>query len=137
MVTQKDINELSYKIIGSAMEVHKIIGRGLVASVYHQCLKEELRLRNINFVSELKVFANYKGNNLDCDFRCDLLIENLIVVELKAVNEMHPIFDSKLLTYMNLLKSPKGMLINFNSYNIFKKRKKTFVNEYFKALPID
>jgi GxxExxY protein len=137
MVTQKYINELSFKIIGAAIEVHKIMGRGLVESVYHQCLKEELRLRNINFVSELKVFANYKGNNLECDFRCDLLIENLIVVELKAVAEMHPIFEAKLLTYMKLLKSPKGILINFNSYNIFKEGQKTFVNEYFKALPLE
>lgn len=136
MVTQKYINELSFKILGAVIEVHKIMGRGLVESVYHECLKEELRLRNINFVSELKVFANFKGKNLDCDFRCDLLVENLIVVELKAVTEMHPIFEAKLLTYMKLLKSPKGILINFNSYNIFKEGQKTFVNEYYKELPL-
>jgi len=137
MASQKYINELSFKIIGAAIEVHKIMGRGLIESVYHQCLKEELRLRNINFVSELKIFVNFKGKDLDCDFRCDLLVEDLIVVELKAVTEMHPVFESKLMTYMKLLKSPKGILINFNAYNIFKEGQKTFVNEYYKQLPVD
>jgi GxxExxY protein len=137
MVTQKYLNELSFKIIGAAIEVHKIMGRGLLESVYHQCLKEELRLRNINFVSELKIPVVFKGKEMECDFRCDLFVEGLIVVELKAVTEMHPAFDAKLLNHLNLLKSPKGVLINFNCFNIFREGQKTFVNEYYRKLLIE
>lgn len=137
MITQKHINELSFKIIGAAIEVHKIMGRGLLESVYHQCMKEELQLRNINFVSEHKITVVFKGKEMECDFRCDLFVENLIVVELKAVTEIHPSFDAKLLNHMNLLKSPKGVLINFNCFNIFKEGQKTFVNEYYKKSPIE
>ena len=134
-MTQKHLDELTYEIIGSAIEVHKIMGRGLLESVYHQCLKEELTHRKINFLSEMKIPVIYKNKELETDFRCDLFIENAIVVELKAVFEIHPMFEAKLLNYMKLLKSPKGILINFNCFNIFKEGQKTYVNEYFKSLP--
>ena len=134
-MTQKYLDELTYEIIGSAIEVHKIMCRGLLESVYHQCLKEELTHRKINFSSEMKIPVIYKNKELETDFRCDLFIENAIVVELKAVFEIHPMFEAKLLNYMKLLKSPKGILINFNCFNIFKEGQKTYVNEYFKILP--
>jgi GxxExxY protein len=134
MITKKYLDELTYEIIGSAIEVHKFMGSGLLESVYHQCLKEELMLRKINFLTEMKIPVVYKGKTLDIDFRCDLFIENSIVVELKAVNEMNAIFEAQLLTYMKLLKCPKGILINFNCSNIFKEGQKTFVNEYFSKL---
>lgn len=135
MITQKYLDELTYEIVGSAIEVHKIMGKGLLESVYHQCLKEELTYRKINFISEMKIPVIYKDKILEADFRCDLYIENSIVVELKSVFEMHPMFEAKLLNYMKLLKSPKGVLINFNCFNIFKEGQKTYVNEYFKILP--
>ena len=135
MITQKYLDELTYEIVGSAIEVHKIMGRGLLESVYHQCLKEELTYRKINFLSEMKIPVIYKDKILETDFRCDLYIENSIVVELKSVFGIHPMFEAKLLNYMNLLKSPKGVLINFNCFNIFKEGQKTYVNEYFKILP--
>ena len=134
-MTQKYLDELTYEIIGAAIEVHKIMGRGLLESVYHQCLKEELTHRKINFLSEMKIPVIYKKKALETDFRCDLFIGNAIVVELKAVFEIHPIFEAKLLNHMKLLKAPKGILINFNCFNIFKEGQKTFVNEYFKNLP--
>lgn len=134
MITKKYLDELTYEIIGSAIEVHKFMGSGLLESVYHQCLKEELMLRKINFLTEMKIPVAYKGKTLDIDFRCDLFVENSIVVELKAVNEMNAIFEAQLLTYMKLLKCPKGILINFNCSNIFKEGQKTFVNEYFSKL---
>ncbi len=134
MITKKYLDELTYEIIGSAIEVHKFMGSGLLESVYHQCLKEELILRKINFLTEMKIPVVYKGKTLDIDFRCDLFVENSIVVELKAVNEMNAIFEAQLLTYMKLLKCPKGILINFNCSNIFKEGQKTFVNEYFSKL---
>ena len=134
MITQKYLDELTYEIIGSAIEVHKIMGRGLLENVYHQCLKEEFIHRKMNFLSEMKIPVIYKNKELETDFRCDLFIENTIVVELKAVYEIHPMFEAKLLNYMKLLKSPKGILINFNCNNIFNEGQKTFVNEYFKNL---
>lgn len=135
IVTQKYLDELTYEIIGAAIEVHKIIGKGLLESVYHQCMIEELNHRKINFSSELKIPLIYKSKALDIDFRCDLFIENNIVVELKAATEINPIVEAQLLTYMNLLKAPKGILINFCCGNIFKEGQKTFINEHFKQLP--
>ncbi len=94
-----------------------------------------MALRGINFKTELQIPVEYKGIELDVDFRCDLFVENCIIVELKSVQEMKPIFEAQLLTYMKLLEAPKGILINFNSTNIFKEGQKTFVNEIFRALP--
>lgn len=135
MLTKKYLDDLTYEIVGSAIEVHKIMGRGLLESVYHQCLKEELFQRKIIFLTEMKVPVIYKGKDLEVDFRCDLFIERCIVVELKSVQELIPVYEAQLLTYMKLLKSPKGILINFNCSNIFKEGQKTFVNEYFRCLP--
>ena len=133
MITKKYLDELTYEIIGSAIEVHKIMGRGLLESVYHQCLKEELNHRKINFLTEMKVPVIYKEKLLDLDFRCDLYVENSIVVELKAVQDIVPAYEAQLLTYMKVLKKPQGLLINFFSQNITKSMK-PFVNEYFNML---
>ncbi|MFM2230744.1 MAG: hypothetical protein RL607_2002 [Bacteroidota bacterium] len=133
-MTTKYLDDLTYQIIGSAIEVHKIMGRGLLESVYHKCLLEELNHRKINFQSELQIPVNYKGKILDIDFRCDLWVENAIVVEIKAVTDMTSAFEAQLLTYMKLLHCPKGILINFNCENIFYEGQKTFVNEYYKQL---
>jgi len=135
MKTKKYLDELTYEIIGCAIEVHKVMGRGLLETVYHQCFKEELLQRNIHHISEMKLPVLYKGKPLDIDFRCDLFIENSIVVELKSVKEIIPIYDAQILTYMKLLQCPKGILINFNCSNIFQQGQKTFVNEYFSSLP--
>lgn len=135
MITKKYLDELTYEIIGSAIEVHKIMGRGLLESVYHQCLKEELNHRKINFLTEMKVPVIYKEKLLDLDFRCDLYVEKSIVVELKAVQDIVPAYEAQLLTYMKLLKCPKGILINFNCFNIFNEGQKTYVNEFFTYLP--
>lgn len=94
MLTKKYLDNLAYEIIGSAIEVHKIMGRGLLESVYHQCLKEELLHRKINFLTEMKVPVLYKGKMLDVDFRCDLFVEGSIIVELKSVQEMIPVFEA-------------------------------------------
>jgi len=134
-LTKKYLNELTYDVIGAAIEVHKTIGRGFLESVYQECMKEELKHRKINFSSELKVPIFYKTKQLDIDFRCDLLIENCLVVELKSVSELNSIFEAQLLNYMNLLKIPKGILLNFNCFNIFKDEQKTMVNDFFKQLP--
>ena len=135
LTTKKQLDELTYEIVGSAIEVHKELGPGLLESIYHKCLKKELSLRSIDFKSEFSVPLVYKNEHLETELRCDLLIENQIVVELKAVETMLPIFEAQLLTYMKLLEVPKGILINFNVKNIFHEGQKTFVNDYFKLLP--
>jgi GxxExxY protein len=82
----------------------------------------------------MKIPVLYKNKELEIDFRCDLFVEQCLVVELKAVQEITNVFEAQLLTYMKLLKAPKGILINFNCSNIFKEGQKTYVNEYFKLL---
>ncbi len=134
IVTQSSLKDLVYQVNGAAIEVHKNIGAGLLENIYHQCLKKELELRKINFSSELQIPLNYKGHELDSKLRCDLLIENSLVVELKSVTEINPIFEAQLLTYMNLLKAPIGLLINFNVKNIYYEGQKTLVNEYYRML---
>ncbi|KVV15365.1 GxxExxY protein [Flavobacterium sp. TAB 87] len=129
MITQKYLDELTYEVIGAAIEVHKIIGKGLLESVYHQCLKEELTQRKLNFFTEMKVPIIYKNKELSADLRCDLFVENCLVVELKTFAEISGLHHAQLLTYMKLLKAPKGIIINFNCFNIFKEGQKTFVNE--------
>jgi GxxExxY protein len=135
MLTKKYLNDLTYEVIGATIEVHKVLGRGLLESVYHRCLIEELIFRKINFLTEMKVPIVYRNKVLDIDLRCDLFIENSLVLELKSVQEMPKVFDAQILTYMKLLRCPKGILINFNCANIFKEGQKTFVNEYFSILP--
>lgn len=133
-ITRSYLKDLVYQVNGAAIEVHKSIGPGLLESVYHQCLKKELTLRNVNFISELSVPIIYKGHELESKLKCDLFIENTLVVELKSVNETNPIFEAQLLTYMNLLNAPIGLLINFNVKNIFYEGQKTLVNELYRKL---
>ncbi|MBK6995216.1 MAG: GxxExxY protein [Lewinellaceae bacterium] len=122
-------------IIGAAIEVHKILGPGLLEKVYEAALMHELRLRGLKVVRQQAIIVNYKGVDLDCELRYDLLVENLIICELKSTREMHPIFDATLISYMKHLQKPKGILINFHVRNIYYEGQKTFVNEYFSALP--
>jgi GxxExxY protein len=134
-MTKKDLNDLTYLIIGAAIQVHKNLGPGLLESVYHKCFKHELNLRNLKHKSEFTVPIAYKGIDIETDLRCDFVIEDTVVVEIKAVSEIVPIFEAQLLTYMKLLKKPKGILINFNCLNLFEDGQKTFVNEFFRDLP--
>lgn len=133
-ITKLYLKNLVYQVNGAAIEVHKKLGPGLLESVYHKCLKQELAIREINFQSELNIPVNYKGLEISADLRCDLFIENILPVELKAAEHVHPIHEAQLLTYMQLLEVPLGLLINFNVTNIFKFGQKTFVNEYYKQL---
>ncbi|WP_250253064.1 GxxExxY protein [Chryseobacterium sp. Marseille-Q3244] len=102
--------------------------------MYHKCLEDELRLRNISFKSELKVPVNYKGKEIDCDFFCDFLVEDLIVIELKSVVQLNDIHRAQLLNYINLMKKPKGILVNFNVKNLYHDGQETFVNKYYDML---
>jgi GxxExxY protein len=107
------INGLTEMIIGAAIEVHRQLGPGLLESAYEQCLCHELTLRSLNFQRQVPLPVSYKGILLDCGYRIDILVESLVVVELKTVDELHPIHEAQLLTYLKLLKAPVGLLINF------------------------
>jgi GxxExxY protein len=133
-LTKGYLKDLVYQVNGAAIEVHKSIGPGLLECVYHQCLKKELELCNINFASELSIPLNYKGYELDSKLRCDLFIEKALVVELKSVTEFSPIYEAQVLSYMNLLSAPIGLLINFNVKNIYYEGQKTLVNEIYSKL---
>lgn len=134
-MTKQYLDKLTYQVIGAAIEVHKVLGAGLLESAYHRCLKHELSLRNINFKSEIIVPINFKELTFETELRADFFVENCLVVELKSVAELTSIFNAQLLTYMRLLNAPKGVLINFNCVNLFKQGQKTLVNGLFRDLP--
>ena len=137
LLTKKFLDGLTYDIIGCAIEVHRILGPGLLESVYEKCFLRELELRNITYRNQLSVPLEYKGLILEGDLRCDVLVEELIVVELKAIDGILPVHEAVLLSYMQMLQKPKGIMINFKCKNIFKSGQRTFVNQYFSALPKD
>lgn len=136
MVTTKELlNALTYEIIGAAIEVHKYLGPGLLESVYQACIEEDLKQRGVPIQSQMIIPVEYKGLQIDALLRCDIFAYERIVVEIKAVEKILPIHEAQLLTYMKLLKVPKGILLNFNVTNIFKEGQKTFVNEFYRELP--
>lgn len=135
MITKKDIDDLTYLIIGCAIEVHKELGPGLLESIYHQCFIEELVRKQLSYQSQLEVPIIYKGKHLSTNLRLDVLVEDIMIVELKSVDKILPVHQAQLLTYLKLLEKPKGILINFNCTNIFKEGQKTMVNDLYSLLP--
>lgn len=136
MITQKYINEISYKVIGSAIEVHKQLGPGLLESVYELCFIEEMRSRGLFVESQVYVPVNYKGKDLGGKLKLDLLVNDLIIVEEKAVEQLIPLYKAQLLSYLKLTGLPKGLLINFHCENI-KEQLVSLVTEEFSKLPKD
>lgn len=134
-LTKKYLNELTRIIIGAAITVHKELGPGLLEKVYETCLIHELKLQGLKIQHQQAVPIIYKGIKLDAELRYDILVEDCIVVELKAVTTLLPVFEAQTMTYMTLLRIPKGILINFTCKNIFYEGQKTFVNELFRRLP--
>lgn len=110
----KEFSELSYRIIGCAMEVHRALGPGLLESTYQRCLVHEFEINTISFRAECPLPVVYKGIDLDCGYRLDFLVEDAIILELKSVEKLLPIHEAQLLTYMKLLNVKEGFLINFN-----------------------
>jgi len=109
-----DRDPLTRKIIGCAIEVHRVLGPGLLESTYQQCLAHELHLADIAFTLEHPLPVLYKDIRLDCGYRIDLLVEKEVIVELKSVAELAPIHQAQILTYMKLAEVATGLLINFN-----------------------
>jgi GxxExxY protein len=109
-----DVNELSRVVIGAAIEVHRGLGPGLLESAYEACLARELKLRGIAHERQRPLPVNYKGDQLDCGYRIDLLVADSLVVEIKSVDQMLPVFEAQLITYLRLGGWQVGLLINFN-----------------------
>lgn len=107
-------DELSKRVIGCALEVHKNLGPGLLESTYEQCLAHELKCAGIPFMLQHPLPVNYNGIKLDCGYRVDLFVDNKIIVELKSVDKVLPIHQAQLLTYMKLAGVKIGLLMNFN-----------------------
>ena len=108
------VNVLTREIIGAAIEVHRHLGPGLLESVYQQCLAKELTLRQIPHRCESPLPLEYKGLRLNCGYRIDILVDNAIVVEIKAVEAIAPVYEAQLMTYMRIGGWQVGLLINFN-----------------------
>lgn len=113
-----DLNELSREIIGAAIEVHRRLGPGLLESAYRACLAYELRKRGFQVIEEQPVPVVYDDIKMECGFRADLIIENSIVVELKAKSTIHPVDEAQVLSHLRLLKLRLGLLINFHEVKL-------------------
>lgn len=122
-------NQLSGEILDAAITVHKEMGPGLLESVYELCLLKELQLRNIFAENQVAVPLYYKGENLNKDFRIDILVEKEIIIELKAVDYILPVHEAQIISYLKLTDKKLGFLINFN-VPLLKEGFKRFVNHY-------
>jgi len=111
-------NEISKKIIGAAIEVHKELGPGLLESSYEICLAHELKLQGLDIQTQVGLPVVYKGIKLNAGYRIDLLVENKVIVELKSVDALADIHSAQLLTYLKLKEIKLGLLINFNSVKV-------------------
>ena len=111
-------DRLSRDVIGAAIEVHRVLGPGLLESIYERCLLRELELRGIPVVRQRQVQINYKGFVFEDELRFDLLVDGILLVELKAVQEALPIHKAQLLSYMILLDVPLGLVINFHEMKL-------------------
>jgi len=105
---------LSNQVIGAAMEVHRHLGPGLLESAYEECLCRELSLRNIPYARQVALPLEYKGMNVDCAYRIDVLVDDCLILEIKATSRIEPVHEAQLLTYLRLKRVWLGLLINFN-----------------------
>jgi GxxExxY protein len=113
-VTLDELNKFSGEVVDAAMEVHSALGPGLLESVYEQCLAQELLSRNLNVDRQVLLPVTYKNQQLDAGFRIDLVVEDCLIVGLKAVDEILPIHEAQLMTYLKLSGCKVGLLLNFN-----------------------
>jgi GxxExxY protein len=111
---KNEFDQITEKVIGAAIEVHRALGPGLLEGIYEECLCHELSLRNVSFKRQVVLPVQYKGISLDCGYRLDLLIEGKVVVEIKAIEKLLPIHKAQLLTYLKIGGWKGGLLLNFN-----------------------
>lgn len=113
---KKEEDQLSRRVIGLAIEVHRTIGPGLLESAYEECLCRELELAKIPFQRQAPLPLSYKGVYLECGYRLDLLVDNALIIEIKSVEKLLPIHDAQLLTYLRLARVRTGLLLNFTRW---------------------
>ncbi|MDM8159222.1 MULTISPECIES: GxxExxY protein [Labilibaculum] len=130
MISKTEFEEIGRKIVQASYEVHKELGPGLLESVYEICLVEELKNLNLKVERQVELPVNFKGKVLDKKFVIDLLVENCIIIELKAVEVLLPVHEVQLVTYMKLADIKLGYLVNFN-VPLIKQGIKRKVNNYF------
>jgi len=111
---RQTLNDLTGNVIGLCIEIHRELGPGLLESAYEECLAYELSKAGLRFERQRPLPVHYKEVRLDCGYRLDLVIEDALIIELKAVTELHPIHEAQLLTYLKLDRKSLGLLINFN-----------------------
>ena len=133
--TKNEINKLCYEILSCSIEVHRLLGPGLLESIYEKCLIFELESRGFEVKSQIELPLLYKGHYLETHLRLDLLVEDIVIVELKSVETFIPIHAAQIISHLHLMNKPKGILINFNTTNIIKEGQKTFVTKKFAELP--
>ena len=114
MLTDAPFNDTTRQVIGAAIDVHRTLGPGLLESTYMVCLQHELASRNVRFEAEVILPIVYRGLTLPHAYRIDLLVEDRVVVEVKAVDRLAPIHEAQVITYLALTGKPAGLLINFN-----------------------
>ncbi|SDL09001.1 GxxExxY protein [Catalinimonas alkaloidigena] len=134
-LTQQSVNQLAFDVVGCAIEVHKHLGPGLLESVYELCMLEELSRRHLSYNSQVQVPVQYKGRELGGALRLDIVVEETVIVELKAVETIIPLYKAQLLSYLKLTGMPKGLLINFHAENITKSLV-PLVTDAFSSLPL-
>src|SRR6476646_8146214 len=108
------LNDLSRKVIGLCIEIHRELGPGLLESAYEECLAYELSTAGLSFERQRALPVRYKNVQPDCGYRLDFVVEGALILELKALTELHPIHEAQLLTYLKLDKKTLGLLLNFN-----------------------
>lgn len=114
----QQLNDLSHRVIGAALRVHSELGTGLLESAYDRCLQFELTDAGIAVERQVEVPLLYRGRNLDCGYRIDLLVDKSLIVEVKAVEKLHPVHSSQLLSHLRLAKLKLGLLINFHEQSL-------------------
>ncbi|MFN0131575.1 MAG: GxxExxY protein [Phycisphaerales bacterium] len=113
--TPGEQDPLTREIIGAAIEVHKTLGPGLLEAIYEECLCVELADRDLGVRRQVPIPVTYKGRTLDCAYRCDVLVNEAVVVEIKAVEKVLPVFEAQLLSYLRLMNKRVGLLLNFHT----------------------
>ena len=114
MEVMMNMNQLSSKIIGAAIEVHKTLGPGLLESAYEECLCHELSIQGLLFEKQKPLSIDYKGKKMDCGYRLDIVVEKAVIIELKSCEKIEPIHKAQLLTYLKLSGLNLGLILNFN-----------------------
>jgi GxxExxY protein len=134
-ITQESVDKIVHDIIGCAIEIHKELGPGLLESAYEKCMIFLLEKKGFKVQSQIEVPITFRELFIDRGFRLDLLVEDLVIVELKAEKEITTVNRQQILTHLKLLRKPKGLLINFNCSNIFYEGQQTFVTVEYGKLP--